>query len=148
MSMCRCARRYNNLTRPVFEVPVFGPSIMHGKPGVVANVTLPNNLTSYQTLELDMALSCPGTVDAQCPIWDHTVQLFVCCDGTRGTPLCNQELGRWISPFRRRIGRWLTPVPSYLPLLAGVPGADTFQCTFTMNTAPWAMPWKPSLTLR
>ena len=22
-----------------------------------------------------------GVVDADCPIWDHVVQLFVCCDG-------------------------------------------------------------------
>ena len=62
--------------------------------------------------------------------------------------LCEQELGRWISPFRRRIGRWLTPVREFLPLIAPRPGQAAATCQFKMNTAPWAMPWKPSLQLR
>ena len=62
--------------------------------------------------------------------------------------LCNQELGRWISPFRRRIGRWLTPVHSFLPLLTPPVGQAQATCQFTMKTVPWAMPWVPSLSIR
>jgi len=51
------------------------------------------------TLELDASLSCPGRRDDSCAHWDHTVQLFLCCERLR--PYCNLELGRWITPFRR-----------------------------------------------
>ena len=79
---------YTNLTKPALTVPIFGPTIMKGDPGVVVNVTLPPmaELIKYSNMELDMALGCPGTVDSQCPIWDHTVQLFVCCNGEVGSP--------------------------------------------------------------
>ena len=50
-------------------------------------------------MELDMSLSCPGTRDTTCGHWDHTINLYVCCDQT--SPLCGMELGRWITAFRR-----------------------------------------------
>lgn len=43
---------------------------------------------------------------------------------------------------RRRIGRWLTDVTPLLPLLTSQ------QCRFHLQTAPWALTWTPSLTLR
>ena len=45
-----------------------------------------------------MSLSCPGDTDYACPHWDHTVQLFLDCGGGK---LAGEELGRWITPFRR-----------------------------------------------
>lgn len=57
--------------------------------------------------------------------------------------LCGRELGRWATPFKRRGGRWLTDITALLPLLSGGP-----QCTFTMQSTPWAGTWVPSLTLR
>lgn len=53
----------------------------------------------YDMLELDASLSCPGRRDDSCAQWDHTVQLYVCCDSFG--PYCNMELGRWITAFRR-----------------------------------------------
>lgn len=44
---------------------------------------------------------------------------------------------------RRRIGHWLTDATPLLPLLVGGQ-----QCRFTAQTAPWALPWLPSLRLR
>ncbi|KAJ8320330.1 hypothetical protein KUTeg_001917 [Tegillarca granosa] len=99
-----------------------------------------NELRTYGKMELDMSLSCPGDKDTTCPHWDHTINLYVCCD--KKSPLCGMEFGRWISAFRRRIGRWLTDVTVLLPLLTDQ------QCTFTMKSVPWAMPWIPSLNLR
>lgn len=61
--------------------------------------TLSTDLLDFDTLELDASLSCPGKRDSSCAQWDHTVQLFVCCDRT--SPYCNMELGRWITAFRR-----------------------------------------------
>ena len=51
-------------------------------PGLDADVTLPPlaTLQAHDTFELDFSLGCPGSRDVDCPIWDHTVQLFVCCD--------------------------------------------------------------------
>ncbi|BDA49567.1 hypothetical protein COCOBI_14-1860 [Coccomyxa sp. Obi] len=174
-----------NLSRPALVVPIFKEQIMQGEQGVVAHVKLPTaaEQAEYDTLELDFTLSCPGTLDADCPIWDHVVQLFVCCEDAEGrtdhcdkcdvTPwmamshndpsgvewreerlslasqgfgssgeACGKELGRWITPFRRRIGRWLTDVTPLWPLLS------SRHCRFQAQTAPWALPWKPSLNLR
>ena len=44
--------------------------------------------------------------------------------------------------YRRRIGRWLTDVTPLLPLLTSQ------KCHFHLQTAPWALTWTPSLTLR
>lgn len=123
-------------------VSLFENAIMQGKQGVLVNVTLPplEELRNFSKFELHADLSCPGTKDTSCPHWDRTIGLHVCCDPK--SPLCGMELGRWISPFRRRIGSWLTDVSPLLPLLS------TRQCTFHMYTDPWASPWKPSINLR
>ncbi|XP_041041035.1 uncharacterized protein si:dkey-256h2.1 [Carcharodon carcharias] len=127
------------LQLPATIINVFNDTVMQGNKGTVAITELPEDLLSYDHLELDASLSCPGTRDETCAHWDHTVQLYVCC--MQNSSYCNLELGRWITPFRRRIGRWLTDVSPLLPLL------NAKQCTFTLKTVPWAMPWKPSLNL-
>ena len=58
-----------------------------------------SELKQYKQIYLDMSLSCPGLHDEDCAHWDHTVNLYICCDET--SSLCNMELGRWITPFRR-----------------------------------------------
>lgn len=128
------------LESPAKVVPVFDKVLMQGETGAVATVDLPSGLLDFDKLELDASLSCPGKRDWSCAHWDHTVQLFVCCD--HAGPHCNTELGRWITAFRRGIGRWLTDVSPLLPLL------DGNKCTLTMKTVPWAMPWYASLNLR
>ncbi|XP_019734212.1 uncharacterized protein LOC109521043 [Hippocampus comes] len=128
------------LESPATVVSVFDKVQMQGDKGAVADVNMPPDLSTFDTLMLDASFSCPGSRDASCPQWDHTVQLFVCCD--RLGPYCHVELGRWITAFRRRIGRWETDVSPLLPVL------DAGVCRFTMKTAPWAMPWMVSLNLR
>ncbi|KAK9835916.1 hypothetical protein WJX74_010910 [Apatococcus lobatus] len=236
------------LAFPALIVPVFQDVVMHGEHGTAAEVTIPDKVFDgdYNILHLDFALGCPGSRDVDCPIWDHVVQLFVCCDDPVGLPCepcpttvwaapnrsysegplslsedpnagpmasptewplpvghmpfnpawqggdhvlemhnastaidantsslsgistsaahrrrlqstgmssrdgqvesdlpgCGRELGRWITPFRRRIGRWLTDVTPLLGLLS------SSRCHFHIQTAPWALPWKPSLNLR
>lgn len=130
------------LSSKVLSVNVFNNSVMHGDKGASANVTLPplEDLRKYEELQLDFSLSCPGERDEACPHWDRTIQVFVCCKKT--SDLCGAELGRWISPFRRRIGRWLTSVGSLIPLL------ETEQCTFTVTGALSDELWMPTLNLR
>lgn len=128
------------LQSPATVVSVFDKVQMQGDKGAVATVDLPLGSSDFDTLELDASLSCPGRRDSSCAQWDHTVQLFVCCDHL--SPHCNMELGRWITAFRRGTGHWCTDVSPLLPLL------DGNKCTFTMKTVPWAMPWIASLNLR
>jgi len=122
-------------------INVFNSTIMQGKIGVVKNMQLPSleDLQKYNDVYLDMSLSCPGDTDYACPHWDHTVQLFLDCGGGK---LAGEELGRWITPFRRRIGRWLTPIKPLIPMITSK------NCTFAMKTVPWAMAWKPSLRIQ
>ncbi|TMS10643.1 hypothetical protein E3U43_019636 [Larimichthys crocea] len=121
-------------------VPVFDKVRMQGAKGAVATVAMPSGLSDFNVLELDASLSCPEKRDLSCAHWDHTMQLFICCDHLG--PYCNMELGRWITAYRRGIGHWLTDVSPLLPLL------DSNRCTLTMKTVPWAMPWIVSLNLR
>ncbi|XP_061920137.1 uncharacterized protein si:dkey-256h2.1 [Entelurus aequoreus] len=128
------------LESPATVIPVFDKVQMQGDKGAVAVVNLPSDLSDFDRLVLDTSLSCPGRRDLSCAQWDHTVQLFVCCDHLG--PFCNVELGRWITAFRRGIGHWQTDVSPLIPVL------DANKCTFTMTTVPWAMPWIVSLNLR
>ncbi|KAJ8415938.1 hypothetical protein AAFF_G00404950 [Aldrovandia affinis] len=129
------------LRRPAQVVTVFNNSVMQGEGGAIATVDLrAADMVDFDMLELDASLSCPGRRDETCAHWDHTVQLFVCCD--HFSPHCNMELGRWITAFRRGSGHWLTDVSPLLPLL------NNGKCTFTMKTVSWAMPWVTSLYLR
>ena len=124
-------------------IDAFDFTTMQGRDGVVASVKLPPAhvmLRNVTRVRLDASLSCPGVRDEDCPPWDHTVQLFVCCDVH--SELCGAELGRWITPFRRRVGRWLTDVTPLLPLLLST---SSNVCKVTMKTVPWAKPWKPAL---
>ncbi|XP_010888174.1 uncharacterized protein si:dkey-256h2.1 isoform X2 [Esox lucius] len=133
-------RLQTRLRDPALVVPVFEKVQMQGQIGAVATVDLPTDILGFDILELDASLSCPSRRDDSCPPWDHTVQLFVCCDPL--SPFCNMELGRWITAFRRGIGHWLTDVSPLRPLF------NNERCTFTMKTVPWAMPWVVSLSLR
>lgn len=53
----------------------------------------------YGNIELDLALSCPGTNDRHCPTRENVVQLFVCCE--ESGQLCGQEIGRWNTAIKR-----------------------------------------------
>jgi hypothetical protein len=138
-----------NLSLPgALVAPVFSHTLMLGAPGAVANITLPlppAALAAYDIFEVEGSLECPTPWDTSCAIWDRTVQLTVCCEGSpcnASQPTANPELARWISPFRRGSGRWLTDVTPLGPLLTGS------QCSLTMYTDSWAMPWYVSVSLR
>lgn len=72
-------------------------------PGLNADINLPQlkTLYAYDKFELDFQLSCPGDRDKDCPIWDHTVQLFVCCHDPSGhAPPCEScDPTVWSEPY-------------------------------------------------
>lgn len=132
----------HNVTGSARIIHVFNHTLMKGKTGAVKTVRLPplEELQLYRNVELDMSLHCPGKSDYSCPHWDHIVHLTVCCN--KKSPLCGEELGRWITPYRRAVGRWLTNITPLLPLFTSE------SCTLQMKHPSWEMPWKPSLDIR
>ncbi|GAU88643.1 hypothetical protein RvY_01302-2 [Ramazzottius varieornatus] len=129
-------------TQADLVINVFNRTKMQGDAGAVAsNIKIPwdGNRMSFAKMTLDLQLQCPGATDRTCAEWDHTVHLFVCCDDS---PMCGMELGRWISPYRRHVGRWLTDASHLIPLLSHK------RCNFTMKHPPWTDPWYPILNLR
>jgi len=112
------------------------------------SVTIPltaAEIRSFSSLQLETSLDCDGTRDRSCPIWDRTLQFFVCC-GDPDSDLCWQELGRWITPFHRRVGYWLTPITPLIPLLL-----NSNECNFSIAINPTGGgvddPWVPSINL-
>ena len=130
-----------------YAVPVFdGAAAMRGKNGTGAVQVQLRDVTAYNQLYLDAALGCEGDRDEQCPPWDHVTSLYVCCNNNN---LCGTEVGRWITPFRRSEGRWLTDVSALLPVFAGGRRSGVSTCILEMRSdAWWAKAWLPRLTLR
>jgi len=127
-------------------IPVFSRLVMNGPASVNITVPSPSVLRTYTKLELDMTLDCAGPMDSSCPAWDRILQVFVAC---QGNPLGEQELGRWITPFGRRVGRWLTDATPLLPLLfpGSASGTSSTTCTFSI-TVGTSENWVPSFSLR
>ena len=127
-----------------YVVSIFNHTIMQGKNGTGSVTVTLSGLSNYDQLFIDAALGCESDRDEGCPPWDHVPQLFICCEGAS---LCNVEIGRWITAFRRGIGHWLTDISPLLPLFA--PSQSTSKCSFTMKmNAWWAKPWAATVLLR
>ena len=76
-----------------------------------------------------------GSSDLDCDKWDHVHTVAMACDATDSAPLVREanvsplEIGRWITPYRRRVGHWLTPASR---LLASIRNATS--CNVTLST--------------
>ena len=131
-------------------------------------------LDSETTVELEMELGCSGRFDYTCPDWDHVIQLFVCSGDKSSCQACPQliwaennasfpvhknaegydqnvcgpEIARWMTPFRRRNGRWRSDIS----LLKAAFLHASNSCQFTMKSVTWAATgsrhWYPKLKLR
>jgi len=127
-------------------------------------------------LSLDMSLQCTGKFDYSCPSWDHVIRAYACCgedkvlcspcpplvwgsngneaaEAENGVGVCGPEIGRWITPFRRGAGHWLTDVTDLKGVfLRGKPANASQTCQITMQSVSWASTgdyfWLPKLNLR
>ena len=88
-----------------------------------ASFTMPNNMSSYDTLEVFHEHACDersnryqksdGTYGG-CHEWDYLAHLYICDAGN--SSVCGTEFMRWITTYGRE-GRWLTDISPYLFML-------------------------------
>ncbi|HIF46279.1 MAG TPA: hypothetical protein EYQ73_05735 [Candidatus Poseidoniales archaeon] len=82
------------------------------------NITLPNNISSYDTLEVFHEHGCEDRRNRHsgggCHEWDYLAYLKI-CDRDNST-ICGTEFMRWITTYGRE-GRWLTDISPYLFML-------------------------------
>lgn len=140
------------LAQPALVIPLLTHVVGTAASGTVQ---LPSGslMKDFDTLSLDARLSCEGSFDVDCDAWDHVVTVAATCTQTGRWPATSNpaytgpmhlsepdvtpnELGRWITPYRRRVGHWLTQVNPWLAVFAG---GETCNITFvaTDNGSPW-----------
>jgi hypothetical protein len=87
-----------------------------------ADVMLPTaaELSGFDTLEVDLAMDCPGHQNASCGAWDYLSHLYQCTPATSADGgadwRCDRELARWITTYWRE-GRWVTDISYQLAAL-------------------------------
>lgn len=88
-----------------------------------ATFTLPDNLSSYDTLEVFHEHACDERKNRYqksdgsyggCHEWDYLAHLYICDDNNSSS--CGTEFMRWITTYGRE-GRWLTDISPYLFML-------------------------------
>lgn len=97
-------------------------------------VTLPDDLASYDTLEVDVVMECPDPDAAEpgsCGAWDYLANLWV-LDGED-----RHEVARFITTYHRK-SRWVVDASHALPLFTGGE-------TATLRYA-WAPSWNTQPT--
>lgn len=138
------------------QITVFSNSKMHGHFGARAVVQLPPNIFShFSRLYVELELSCKNNLDKECAEWDHLTQLFVCpgtsanigvfrIDDKGYNSNCAEdfELARWVTPYRRKDGKWITDITPLMPILAS---AQTLH--FTLRHPWWEKAWYPTMKL-
>ena len=155
-----------NVTKPHYSVPIFDREF-----GGTVVVTLPpaSFLNQFGTMEIEHRLTCADSprMDESCPAWDHNIALGVVCapneaeatrlmheQFNRGASEVRQQLGlsepggfvgelsRYITPFRRRIGHWLTPATARMPYLTNEVNRS---CAFKLSVPGG---WASTISLR
>lgn len=92
----------------------------------IREATLPSAATmaTFDTLELDVSVTCRERNVFACSEWDRIAHIFVCLDD-----MCTdrRELVRWITPYwRRGQRRWIMDASSLMGLIADG-GSQRFQ---------------------
>eukprot|EP01038_Epipyxis_sp_PR26KG_P006468 gene6468-8897_t len=135
---------YSNLSEPAYVIPLVQNEVFTAKSKpVTLNKKL---LLSYGTLSIDTSLTCPGNYDSSCSAWDHTISLtFTCSIPSNGNAKFNRklevggtqnEIARYVTPFRRRVGRWLTDATPFMALLINS-SCDKFEFQATVGGQLW-----------
>ena len=112
----------------------------------------PRRLREAYRSELDFTFGCPGVGDNDCGPWDRIVTATARCwpSAQPPTPLPPPlEIARYITPYRKADGRWLTSADALVGLVGNgsVDGLDVpWTCEVGMSSC--CEPWLGTLTLR
>lgn len=134
---------YDREEKTNLEIPVFDGTTLHTSSTVnITDIPSESVLRALGSMELDMTLDCVGDLDQDCSKWDHVVTLTAVCFGPSGATYrrleevggATDEIGRWITPFRRNTGHWFTDVS---PLMAILYGASRCEITLEVTSTIW-----------
>lgn len=99
-------------------IPVF-EGVMASDPGwtgrrFVAEIELPSaaEMQRYDKLEVDLKMGCRNGEDDNCGAWDYLVYLYL-CDDPDNPNACNNEVGRFITAYKRQT-HWVTDISPML----------------------------------
>eukprot|EP00055_Hartaetosiga_balthica_P012150 m.58155 g.58155 ORF g.58155 m.58155 type:complete len:522 (+) comp7851_c5_seq2:694-2259(+) len=146
-----------NLTQPALVIPVFTDAV-----GEEASVTIsiPSKaiLQQFNHLDIEATMTCSGMTDLDCDKWDHVHSVSMVCTSSSkqnegGKPVVipvikeanvsPNEIARYITPYRRRVGHWLTSASLLFNTLD-----DADQCIFKLVATDNGSPWVFGMNLR
>jgi hypothetical protein len=111
----------------------------------VREVMLPEDTSAFDTLEVDVEITCDERNPFACSEWDRIANVQLCADGTA----CTQkfEIARWITPYWRRGRQRYAMDASPMLGLMRAGGAATF---YVELGPPWerATEWIARVSLR
>ena len=106
---------YDILELPVYEdVWAEDPGWAGARSYVEVEFPDAETMRAFDTLEVDLTMSCPDNRKANCPAWDYLVHMYLCEKENRNR--CGLEIGRWITPYWSG-GRWVTDISHVLAYL-------------------------------
>jgi hypothetical protein len=140
-----------------YVVPIFDDAVLNDmteSPATVVSLPPAAFLRRFENFVIETTLTCnnDGDVDQSCADWDHCITVWADCDGIEyavgatnrrslevgGEP---NELARYVTPFRRDVGRWRSDRTALLPLLfanGGAGGTCNVSAAVTSGTG-WAV---------
>ena len=119
------------------------------------NITFPSSthLRAYGSgALLDFKLRCSGIDDLDCGPWDRIISSYASCsqDGiTSNIPPPPIEIARWITPFRRSTGRWISSASVLIGLVGNSSSPPPIDASWTcsITVVSCCEPWLGSLDL-
>ena len=124
-----------------------GSAATTGSVGAFSTFTVPKSkalLALVTALEVSVDFGCPGNGDYECPVWDRIASVKVQC---KGTAFADEfELTRWITPYRRSVGKWVADATHFLPIL-GSAGAVCNASLTGFSFAGFHEPWISTVQL-
>lgn len=135
---------YQEVSRPALVIPLFDSASMNAvtyEVGSTVKMPPASLLEQFSSMSIDMELECDGTLDNECDKWDHVITMQVTCNETDDSSRRRlkevggdaNELGRWVTPFRRQVGKWVTDASPMAPMLYH----DSCYFTVRVTSSSW-----------
>ena len=137
------------------SITIFPPNTPINPASKTAMTLSPHLVRNYTSALFDFRLTCPSLDEADCGPWDRIVSATASCRPKTSSTLSHDvspfsspnpspaialvggtmeiEVARWITPFRRGTGRWLTSASVFVGLL----GNGTLVQDQREDETPW-----------